>query len=118
MSPEAWYTTRIRIRSSMMPKHLHRPILLQDTLSRFTDLDNGRQNRHDYICGLYPRIHGKTWWMTEHLLMTEKSDDPSAWEFQKWQYCLNHLGKEIHMYGGLCSAYVYWYLKRFWIDGR
>lgn len=34
----------------------------------FTDLDNGYvKNRHDYICGLYPRIHGKTWWMTEHL---------------------------------------------------
>ena len=83
----------------------------------FTDLDNGYvKNRHDYICGLYPRIHGKTWWMTEHLFNDgEKSDDPSAWEFQKWQYCLNHLGKEIHMcMEGYCSAYVYWYLKRFY----
>jgi len=76
----------------------------------FTDLDNGYvKNRHDYICGLYPRIQGKTWWMTEHLFKDgEKSDDPSAWEFQKWQYCLNHLGKEstcvwraiaVHTYG-------------------
>ena len=54
--------------------------------------------------------------MTEHLFNDgEKSDDPSAWEFQKWQYCLNHLGKEIHMcMEGYCSAYVYWYLKRFY----
>ena len=59
---------------------------------------------------------GKTWWMTEHLFNDgEKSDDPSAWEFQKWQYCLNHLGKEIHMcMEGYCSAYIYWYLKRFY----
>lgn len=83
----------------------------------FTDLDNGYvKNRHDYICGLYPRLYGKTWWMTEHLFNDgEKSDDPSQWEFQKWQYCLNHLGKEIHMcMEGYCSAYVYWYLKRFY----
>lgn len=83
----------------------------------FSDLDNGYvKNRHDYICGLYPRIQGKTWWMTEHLFNDgEKSDDPSQWEFQKWQYSLNHLGKEIHMcMEGYCSAYVYWYLKRFY----
>ena len=83
----------------------------------FSDLDNGYvKNRHDYICDLYPRIQGKTWWMTEHLFNDgEKSDDPSAWEFQKWQYCLNNLGKEIHMcMEGYCSAYVYWYLKRFY----
>lgn len=83
----------------------------------FTDLDNGYvKNRHDYICGLYPRLRGKTWWMTEHLFNDgEKSEDPSQWEFQKWEYCLNHLGKEIHMcMEGYCSAYVYWYLKRFY----
>lgn len=83
----------------------------------FSDLDNGYvKNRHDYICSLYSRIQGKTWWMTEHLFNDgEKSDDPSQWEFQKWQYSLNHLGKEIHMcMEGYCSAYVYWYLKRFY----
>lgn len=83
----------------------------------FADLNNGYvKNRHDYICGVYPRIQGKTWWMTEHLFNDgEKSDDPSQWEFQKWQYCLNHLGKEIHMcMEGYCSAYIYWYLKRFY----
>lgn len=37
----------------------------------FTDLSSGYvKNRHDYICGVYSRIQGKTWWMTEHLLMT------------------------------------------------
>ncbi|WP_291529874.1 glycosyl hydrolase [Bacteroides sp. UBA939] len=83
----------------------------------FLDLNNGYvKNRHDYICGLYSRIQGKTWWMTEHLFNDgEKSEDPSQWEFQKWQYSLNHLGKEIHMsMEGYSSAYVYWYLKRFY----
>ena len=45
----------------------------------------------------------------------ENSDDSSKWEFLKWQYSLNHLGKEIHMcMEGYCSAYIYWYLKRFY----
>lgn len=83
----------------------------------FIDLSNGYvKNRHDYVCGVYNRIQGKTWWMTEHLFNDgENSDDPSQWEFQKWQYSLNHLGQEIHMcMEGNCSAYVYWYLKRFY----
>lgn len=83
----------------------------------FVDLNNGYvKNRHDYICGLYSRIQGKTWWMTEHLFNDgEKSDDPLQWEFRKWEYCLNHLGQEMHMcMEGYCSAYVYWYLKRFY----
>lgn len=83
----------------------------------FTDLNNGYvKNRHDYICGLYSRIQGKTWWMTEHLFNDgEKSDDPLEWEFREWEYCLNHLGQEMHMcMEGYCSAYIYWYLKRFY----
>ena len=54
--------------------------------------------------------------MTEHLFNDgENSDDSSKWEFLKWQYSLNHLGKEIHMcMEGYCSAYIYWYLKRFY----
>lgn len=83
----------------------------------FIDLSSGYvKNRHDYICSLYSRIQGKTWWMTEHLFNDgEKSEDPSQWEFQKWEYCLNHLGKEMHMsMEGYCSAYIYWYLKRFY----
>lgn len=83
----------------------------------FIDLSSGYvKNRHDYVCGLYSRIQGKTWWMTEHLFNDgESSEDPAKWEFCKWQYCLNHLGKEIHMcMEGYCSAYIYWYLKRFY----
>lgn len=83
----------------------------------FIDLSSGYvKNRHDYVCGLYSRIQGKTWWMTEHLFNDgENSEDPAQWEFRKWQYCLNHLGKEIHMcMEGYCSAYIYWYLKRFY----
>lgn len=74
------------------------------------------KDRHDYICGLYSRLQGKTWWMTEHLFNDgESSSNPADWEFQDWGYCLNHLGKELHMcMEGYCSAYVYWYLKRFY----
>ena len=37
------------------------------------------------------------------------------WQFRTWDYNLTHLGKEIHMcMEGYCSAYVYWYLKRFY----
>lgn len=74
------------------------------------------KERHDYICGLYPRLGGKTWWMTEHLFNDgEKETDPTKWEFRTWKYCFSHLAKEIHMcMEGYCSAYVYWYLKRFY----
>ncbi len=83
----------------------------------FTDHTSGYvKNRHDYICGLYPRLQGKTWWMTEHLFNDgEKSDNPSDWQFRSWEYVLNHLALEIHMcMEANCSAYVYWYLKRFY----
>ncbi len=84
----------------------------------FIDVESGSyvKNRHDYICGLYKKLNGKTWWMTEHLFNDgEKSDNQADWQFQRWDYCLNHLGKEIHMcMEGYCSAYIYWYLKRFY----
>lgn len=83
----------------------------------FIDLDNSYvKNRHDYICSIYPRLQGKTWWMTEHLFNDgEKEEDASKWQFRDWKYCLNHLGLEIHeCLQGYCSAYVYWYLKRFY----
>lgn len=84
----------------------------------FIDVESGGyvKNRHDYICGLYKKLNGKTWWMTEHLFNDgEKSDNQADWQFQRWDYCLNHLGKEIHMcMEGYCSAYIYWYLKRFY----
>lgn len=84
----------------------------------FIDVESGSyvKNRHDYICGLYKKLNGKTWWMTEHLFNDgEKSDNQADWQFQRWDYCLNHLGKEIHMcMEGYCTAYIYWYLKRFY----
>lgn len=86
----------------------------------FTDLTNGYvKNRHDYICGLYNKKlanAGKTWWMTEHLFNDgEKETNQSLWKFRQWSYNLETLGKEIHMcMEGYCSAYIYWYLKRFY----
>jgi glucuronoarabinoxylan endo-1,4-beta-xylanase len=61
----------------------------------FIDLSSSyAKDRHDYICGLYPRLQGKTWWMTEHLFNDgESSENPDEWEFRDWTYCLNHLGK-------------------------
>lgn len=77
------------------------------------------KNRHDYICGLYYgslASAGKTWWMTEHLFNDgEKEADPAQWKFRRWSYNLETLGKELHMsMEGHCSAYIYWYLKRFY----
>ncbi len=95
----------------------HTDIVSGHLYQGFIDLSNEYvKNRYDYICKLYSRIQGKMWWMTEHLFNDgEKSDNPSDWEFQDWSYCLNHIGKEIHMcMEGYCSAYIYWYLKRFY----
>lgn len=77
------------------------------------------KNRHDYICGLYySRLAGagKTWWMTEHLFNDgEKETDPALWQFRKWSYNMENLAQEIHFcMEGYCSAYIYWYLKRFY----
>ena len=83
----------------------------------FIDLSSDYvKDRHDYVCGLYPRLGGKTWWMTEHLFNDgETEEDPSLWQFWEWDYNFSHLAKEIHMcMDGYCSAYVYWYLKRFY----
>jgi glucuronoarabinoxylan endo-1,4-beta-xylanase len=87
----------------------------------FVKVESGSyvKNRHDYICGLYTTrlaAAGKTWWMTEHLYNDGQSEaDPAKWDFQKWDYNMSSLGKEIHMcMDGYCSAYVWWYLKRFY----
>jgi len=78
-------------------------------------------NRHAYITGLYNSKlanSGKewSWWMTEHLFNTGESEtNPALWQFQKWSYMFENLGKEIHTcMEGYCSAYIYWYLKRFY----
>lgn len=87
------------------------------------------RERHDYICNLYnnhlaPAGKGG-WWMTEHLFNDgEKEDDQALWLWWNWDYSLSHLGKEVHMcMDGFCSAYIYFYLKRFYSilgdpDGR
>lgn len=77
------------------------------------------KNRHDYIVGLYNRklaAAGKSWWMTEHLFNDgEKESNPALWQFHDWSYNLETLAQEIHMcMEGYCSAYIYWYLKRFY----
>lgn len=77
------------------------------------------KNRHDYIVGLYNQklvSVGKSWWMTEHLFNDGENETNSAlWKFQKWAYNMETLAQEIHMcMEGYCSAYVYWYLKRFY----
>lgn len=77
------------------------------------------KNRHDYIVGLYNKqlaAAGKTWWMTEHLFNDGQHEtSPDLWQFQKWSYNMETLAQEIHMcMEGYCSAYVYWYLKRFY----
>lgn len=86
----------------------------------FIDLsDSYAEARHKYIAGLYDgflKVAGKSWWMTEHLFNDGESDtDPAKWLFQKWSYNLNHLALEIDKcMEADCSAYVYWYLKRFY----
>jgi len=77
------------------------------------------KNRHDYIVGLYNgrlAAAGKSWWMTEHLFNDgEKESNPALWQFRDWSYNLETLAQEIHMcMEGYCSAYLYWYLKRFY----
>lgn len=77
------------------------------------------QSRRDYIeqfnnTKLFPE--SKSWWMTEHLFNDgENETDQSKWLFAQWDYCFDTLAREI--YESLergCSAYVYWYLKRFY----
>ena len=54
--------------------------------------------------------------VTEHLFNDgEKETNPALWQFQKWSYNMENLAQEIHeCMAGYCSAYVYWYLKRFY----
>ncbi|MDR0700297.1 MAG: hypothetical protein LBG28_13950 [Tannerella sp.] len=88
----------------------------------FVKVESGSyvKNRHDYICSLYnSKLLGKGkggWWMTEHLYNDGESEtDPAKWEFWKWEYNMVNLAKEIHLcMDGYCSAYIYWYLKRFY----
>ncbi|MBN2166307.1 MAG: hypothetical protein JW717_08540 [Marinilabiliaceae bacterium] len=95
-------------------------IIVGHTYQGFTDLTNSYvKQRHDYICNLYPNIlapAGKSWWMTEKLFnLGENETDINKQEYKKWSYNLDALGLEMHMcMEGYCSAYIYWYLKRFY----
>lgn len=93
-------------------------IVAGHTYQGFTDLTSDYvKNRHDYICSLYTNYlaaAGKSWWMTEKLFGSSV-DDLVNGDYKKWSYSLDKLGLELHMcMEGYCSAYVYWYLKRFY----
>lgn len=70
----------------------------------------------DHVMGLRQRLGSKQWWMTEHLFNDgEKEANESAWVFRTWDYNLKNLAWEMHWcMEGNCSAYVYWYLRRFY----
>ena len=95
-------------------------IIAGHTYQGFTDLSSSYvKGRHDYICNIYPgwlASAGKTWWMTEKLFqLGYDEEDLNKQEYKKWSYNLDALGLEMHMcMEGYCSAYVYWYLKRFY----
>lgn len=107
--PGAWANTDI------MAGHLYQGFIPGDTYVNQWTLDNGKKLR-DYFADWNSISDGKQWWMTEHLFNDgEKETAPSSWAFQSWEYNLSHLAKEIHYcMAGNCSAYVYWYLKRFY----
>lgn len=98
--------------TDILAGHLYQGFL--DTTQPYT------AQRRKYVCGLYDnhlKAAGKTWWMTEHLFNDgqDKDNADDYLEFQKWTYSLNHLALEMHhCMEGNCSAYVYWYLKRFY----
>lgn len=98
--------------TDILAGHLYQGFL--DTTQPYT------AQRRKYVCGLYDnhlKAAGKTWWMTEHLFNDgqDKDNADNDLEFQKWTYSLNHLALEMHhCMEGNCSAYVYWYLKRFY----
>ena len=98
--------------TDILAGHLYQGFL--DTTQPYT------AQRRKYVCGLYDnhlKAAGKTWWMTEHLFNDgqDKDNADNYLEFQKWTYSLNHLALEMHhCMEGNCSAYVYWYLKRFY----
>lgn len=76
------------------------------------------KGRYTYINSLWDKIKAdkKQWWMTEHLFNDgQNSNNTSEWLFLNWDYCLNHLGLEMHdCMKASCSAYIYWYMKRFY----
>ena len=89
-------------------RHYTDPILNDSAASANVDIIGG----HIYGNGLYDyplaRAKGKQVWMTEHLT---GSDAPS---YNNWSLALN-LGKEIHdCMEANFSAYIWWYIRRFY----
>ncbi|MCQ2250580.1 MAG: hypothetical protein MJZ66_05670 [Bacteroidales bacterium] len=89
----------------------------------FSNINGAHNNgyvlgRYNYINGLWKKIspHNKQWWMTEHLFNDgQNSSNSKDWVFLNWDYCLKHLGLEIHdCMRASCGAYIYWYMKRFY----
>jgi glucuronoarabinoxylan endo-1,4-beta-xylanase len=94
-------------------------IVATHTYTGFIDDKDDGTTKRNYLANLFlARLQpdGKSWWMTEHLFNDGSSASfPSERLFQQWDYNLSHLAKEIHLcMESYCSAYVYWYLKRYY----
>lgn len=75
--------------------------------------------RREYLTNLYLtqlQAEGKSWWMTEHLFNEgQNATDEAEQLYRRWDYSLTTLAREIHdCMTTYCSAYCYWYLKRFY----
>ncbi|WP_297089969.1 hypothetical protein [uncultured Draconibacterium sp.] len=94
-------------------------IVAGHTYQGFTNLSsNYVKGRHDYVESLYAshlKPAGKGgWWMTEKLFGSYGYDLESG-DYKTWAYNFDKLGLEMHMcMEAYCSAYLYWYLKRFY----
>lgn len=125
MSPEACgyqisYTDAVKNNSSawnntdIVAGHLYQGFIADDPYSSDWSESNAAKLREYFEKN--SAQWNKQWWMTEHLFnQGEAATNVSEWVFRNWDYNLTHLGKEINTCMQLnCSAYVYWYLKRFY----
>lgn len=125
MSPEACgyqisYTDAVRNNASawnntdIIAGHLYQGFIANDPYNDTWTESNASKLR-EYFSNNSTKWN-KQWWMTEHLFNEgENGSNTSEWIFLNWDYNLTHLGKEIHTCMELnCSAYIYWYLKRFY----
>lgn len=125
MSPEACgyqisYTDAVRNNTSawnntdIIAGHLYQGFIANDQYNDTWTESNASKLR-EYFSNNSTKWN-KQWWMTEHLFnQGENGTSMSEWIFLNWDYNLTHLGKEINTCMELnCSAYVYWYLKRFY----
>lgn len=101
--------------TDIMVGHLYQGFIPNDEYSSSWTEQNAEKLRN-YFNGWSLKNGGKPWWMTEHLFnQGADSNNSSDWVFKNWDYNLTHLGKEVHYcMTHDCSAYVYWYLKRYY----